>query len=68
MIFDEFKKKFILDNQNMVSRGGLTLVPFLDLKAQYQTTYAEVLAALVTDNAEFAARARRLRDHGQSQR
>jgi hypothetical protein len=29
--FDEFKKKFILDNQNMVSRGGLTLVPFLDL-------------------------------------
>jgi hypothetical protein len=28
--FDQFNRKFIMDNQNMVSRGGLTLVPFLD--------------------------------------
>ena len=28
--FDQFKRKFITDNQNMVSRGGLSLVPFLD--------------------------------------
>jgi hypothetical protein len=29
--FDQFKQKFVTDNQNMVSRGGLTLVPFIDL-------------------------------------
>jgi hypothetical protein len=29
--FDQFKKKFITDNQNMVSRGGLSIVPFIDL-------------------------------------
>jgi len=29
--FDQFKQKFITDNQNMVSRGGLSLVPFIDL-------------------------------------
>lgn len=28
--YDQFKNKFIMDNQNMVSRGGLTLVPFID--------------------------------------
>ncbi|MCI0473424.1 MAG: carboxypeptidase-like regulatory domain-containing protein, partial [Ignavibacteria bacterium] len=28
--FDQFTGKFIMDNQNMVSRGGITLVPFLD--------------------------------------
>jgi len=28
--FDQFNRKFVMDNQNMVSRGGLTLVPFLD--------------------------------------
>ncbi len=29
--FDQIKGKFVTDNQNMVSRGGLTLVPFIDL-------------------------------------
>ena len=29
--YDQFKKRFITDNQNMVSRGGLSLVPFLDI-------------------------------------
>lgn len=29
--FDQFRKNFFFDNQNMVSRGGLSLVPFLDM-------------------------------------
>ncbi len=29
--FDQYRKNFFFDNQNMVSRGGLSLVPFLDL-------------------------------------
>ncbi|MGV8018454.1 MAG: hypothetical protein AB2L26_09795 [Ignavibacteria bacterium] len=28
--YDQFRNKFIFDNRNMVSRGGLSLVPFLD--------------------------------------
>jgi hypothetical protein len=31
--YDDFKKRFITDNQNFVSRGGISLVPFLDMNS-----------------------------------
>jgi hypothetical protein len=41
MGFDEFKRKIITDNQNMVSRGGLSLVPFVDYNNNDKLDYNE---------------------------
>jgi hypothetical protein len=39
--FDQYNRKFITDNQNMVSRGGLTFLPFIDYNNNGKLDYNE---------------------------
>ncbi|MCE1164010.1 MAG: carboxypeptidase-like regulatory domain-containing protein [Bacteroidetes bacterium] len=49
--YDQFRKSLFFDNQNMVSRGGLSLVPFLDMNGNgYPDENEKIL------NTEFDSR------------